>query len=173
MGYAKSVIRRAEQILGYGITGVGGERTYPVIDGVVYMDLFNDSDFTINGYNGTIKKAFNGRVNGVEYFNQLFLDTRYCKKLKEITIDLDWGSQCFDTEISGLLDWLTENTGADMLDDTGISSKKIEDFSVSYRDAEEKSLDLNLILNEGFGYYIRRPFIVDVAKEQKDASGYF
>lgn len=173
MKYAKSVIRRAEQILGYGITCIAGERTYPVIDGVVYMDLFNDSDFTIDGYTGTIKKAFNGRINGVEYYNQIYLDTRYCKKLKEVTLDLDWGSQCFNEEITGLLDWLTENTGGDLLDDAGISSKKIEDFSVSYRDADEKSVDLSIILNEGFGYYIRKPFIIDVAREQKDGSRYF
>jgi len=173
MPYSKNVIRRAEQILGYGITSIAGERTYPVIDGVVYADLFSEADpIVITGYTGTIKKAFNGRLNGLEYYNELILDTRH-KKLKEVTVDLFWGNACFDQEITDLLDWLTENPSTESLDSAGVSNVKIEDFSQSTRTASEKSEDINIILNEGFGYYIRRPFIIDVAREQRDAARYF
>lgn len=169
MAYKKSVIRRAEQILGYGISSMAGERTYPVSEGTVYTDLFSDADIVIPGYTGTIVKSFNGKRNGVEYFNQIQLDK--CK-LKEVSLDLDWGSQCFYTEIDGLLEWLDES-GTDSLDDVGVASKKIEDFSVSFRDSSEKASDLSSSLYDTFGFYIRRPFIIDVAKEQKDAARYF
>lgn len=170
MAYPKSVIRRAEQILGYGITSIAGERTYPVSYGTVYTDLFTDSDdIVIHGYTGTIVKSFNGKRNGVEYYNQIEL---HKTKLKEVTLDLDWGNNCFNKEIDALLEWLDDNsTGS--LDDVGVSSKKIEDFSVSFRDASEKSADLNSSLVETFGFYIRRPLLIDVAKEQKDAARYF
>lgn len=171
MGYPKSVIRRAEQILGYGITETPGERVYPVIDGVVYTDLFQGDVEAIVGYTGTIRKSFNGRSNGVEYYNQIDLVAR-CH-LKEVTLDLDWGSECFNKEIDGLLEWLSENSAADNLDEAGVKSKKIEDFSVTKGTAEEKSNDISIILNEGFGFYIRRPLLIDVAREQKDGSRYF
>ena len=172
MAYPKSVIRRAEQILGYCITSVAGVRTYPVIDGIVYADLFSDSDpITIEGYTGTIKKSFNGRSNGMEYYNQLDLGSS-CH-LKEVTLDLYWGSECFYTDIDGLLLWLQVNTPADSLDDAGVKSKKIEDFSVSYSTAAEKQDDINIILHDGFGFYVRRPLIIGVAQEQGDGSRYF
>lgn len=169
MPYPNSVIRRAEQILGYGITDTAGERVYAVSDGVVYTDLFT-GDVTIEGYTGTIKKAFNGRVNGMTYFNQLILDTCH---LEEVTLTLTWGSEQFMTDIDGLLAWLNENSTADNLDEVSIKSKKIEDFSVTKASAEEARDNASIILNEGYGFYIRRSFIIDVAKEQRDASRYF
>lgn len=44
MSHSKNTIRRAEQILGYGIGERQGKREYPVIDGVIYTDLF-EGDF--------------------------------------------------------------------------------------------------------------------------------
>lgn len=173
MQYSKSVIRRAEQILGYGITDIAGVRTHPVVDGVVYADLFSDTSVEVPGYTGSISKAFNGRSNGIEYYNEIHLDQSKCKKLKQVTLDLDWGSQCFFSEVKELLDWLQENSAADGLDNAGVESKKIEDFNVRYRDVSDKSADLNATLYDGFGFYIRRPLIIDVAKEQKDGSRYF
>ena len=171
MKYPAPVQRRAEQILGYSFNSVGGERMYPVIDGVVYTDLFEETDtITIEGYTGKIKKAFNGRSNGVEYYNQLILDK--CR-LKEVTLDLSWGSACFNKDIDGLLAWLNDNPATDSLDNAGVASKKIEDFSVTHRTASDTSVDINIILNEGYGFYIRKLFIIDVAKEQKDSARYF
>ena len=169
MAYPNAVIRRAEQILGYGITDTPGARTYPVIDGVVYTDLFV-GDATITGYTGTITKAFNSRSNAMTYWNELRIDG--CT-LKEVTLTLTWGSTAFLADIDGLLAWLETNSTTDNLDEAGVKSKKIEDFSVTKGTAEETSADINLILNEGFGYYIRRILLLDVAKEQKDASRYF
>ena len=168
--YPKSVIRRAEQILGYGITELEGERTYPIIDCIVYADVFTDQEVVIEGYTGTVVKAFNGKRNASEYWNELHLSK--CR-LKEVTLDLSWGDECFNEEIKGLLDWLVENGATDSLDSAGVKTKKIEDFSATYATAEETVVDINAILHDGFGYYIRRPFIIDVAREQKDGSRYF
>lgn len=162
--YPNSVIRRAEQILGYGITSKSGPRTYPVIDGTVYADVFT-GEATIEDYTGTIRTSFNGRSNGMEYYNQLYLGS-HCH-LTEVTLDLDWGSSCFMTDIDGLLAWLNTNSPTDNLENAGVSSKKIEDFSVSFRTASDASQDVSIILNEGYGFYIRRPLIIEVAKEQR------
>lgn len=169
MPYTKSVIRRAEQILGYGITDTTGTRTFPVIDGVVYADLFT-GDATIEGFTGTITKTFNGRRNAMTYWNELRVVSCH---LKEVTVTATWGSEEFMTDIDGLLAWLDENPAAENLDTAGVKTKKMEDFSATYGTAEETNADINTILHDGFGYYIRRPFIIDVAREQKDASRYF
>lgn len=167
--YSNSVIRRAEQILGYGISSTAGTRTFPVVDGVVYADLFT-GDATIEDFTGTITKTFNGRRNALTYWNELRVVSCH---LKEVTVTATWGSADFMTDIDGLLAWLDENPSTENFDEAGVASKKIEDFSVSFRTAEEKQLDLNTILHEGFGYYIRRPFIIDVAKEQRHGYRYF
>ncbi len=78
-----------------------------------------------------------------------------------------WGSDDFDTDIDGLLLWLSENPTTDSLDEAGVKSKKIEDFSVTKGSAEETVADVNIILHEGYGYYIRRPVIFDVSSEHR------
>lgn len=163
MPYNTSVIRRAEQILGYGITNTTGERTFPVIDGVVYTDLFTGIP-TIPDYTGTIVRKFNGRRNNLVYWNELYLEN--CN-LEEVTLNLAWGSDDFDTDIDGLLLWLSENDTSSSLDEAGVKSKKIEDFSVTKGSAEETVADINIILNEGYRYYIRRPIILDVSSEHR------
>lgn len=167
--YSNSVIRRAEQILGYGISTTAGTRTFPVIDGVVYADLFT-GDATIEDFTGTITKTFNGRRNALTYWNELRVVSCH---LKEVTVTATWGSTDFMTDIDGLLAWLDENPAVDNLDFAGTKSLKIEDYAETLGTVEETVSDINTILHEGFGYYIRRPFIIDVAREQKDGSRYF
>lgn len=162
--------RRLEQILGYGFSNNGEPREYTVVDGVIYVDVF-DGDVTLP-FNAKHRKAFNGRKNGMDYWNEIHLDTNKHNG-KTVELNLAWGSCEFDSDVQSLLDWLEENPASDSLDDTGISSKKIEDFSVSFRDSSEKQADFNTTLENGYGFYIRRPLLVSVSSEQKDASRYF
>lgn len=171
MPYTNNTLRRAEQILGYGIAGTPTEATeheYAVVDGVAYVDLFSGTA-TVEGQTD-FKAAFNGRVNGISYFNEVIFANN-CKGTVKITAK--WGSDTFMTDIAGLLDWLEENNPASSLDSAGVQRKAIEDFDVSYRTSEEKQNDLDIILHDGYGFYIRKPFILDVSKEQRDAGQSF
>lgn len=168
--YPTSVIRRAEQILGYGITSTAGERQYKVVDGVIYTDLFTGS-VTIPDYNGTFTLAFNGKVNGQTYYNEIHLDSK-CKQ-DTVKLTLSWGSNEFLTEITDLLEWLKDNTGTDALDQANVESKKIEDFNVKYRNTDETAAATMTAISDNWGYYIRRPLIIGVSKEQRNDWRYF
>lgn len=172
MAYPISIIRRAEQILGYGITDVAGVREYSVVDGVIYTDLFDgDVDVEIPNYTGSFRKAFNGKYNGLEYYNEIHL-TGKCKT-DTVELELNWGSKCFNKEIEDLLTWLQENTSTDILDNSTVESKKIEDFNVRFKNTEESTTSIRESLNSGWGYYIRRPLIISVAGEQKHGFRHF
>lgn len=172
MTYSKSIIRRAEQILGYGITDVAGVREYPVVDGVIYTDLFDgDVDVEIPNYTGSFKKAFNGKYNGLEYYNEIHL-TGKCKT-DTVELELNWGSKCFIKEIEDLLTWLQDNSAADILDNANVESKKNEDFNVRFKNSEESQASISDAINAGWGYYIRRPLIISVASEQRNDGRYF
>src|SRR5690606_23369079 len=165
MAYSNNIIRRAEQILGYGITDVAGVREYSVVDGVIYTDLF-EGEVTIPGYTGTFKRAFNGKFNGLTYYNEIHL-TNKCKT-DTVGLELDWGSTAFDAEIDDLLKWLEDNSAADILDTANVEYKKIEDFTVRYKNTEEAEASIRDSISTGWGYYIRRPLIIGVAREQRN-----
>lgn len=169
MSYSARTFRRASQILGYNFTDCSGTRDFTVVDGTIYCDVFT-GDVTIPNYTGTITKAFNGKTSGTDYYNELILDCS-SKYLDTVSLDLYWGSDCFCSEIKDLLDYLQADTFD--VDDAGISSKKIEDFSVSLRTSDETSNDKSRIINENFSFYIRRPLIVSVSKENKNDYRYF
>jgi len=171
MSYSNNTIRRVEQILGYGIKqAASSDRTYNIVNGVLYTDLFT-GNITITGYDSTYTKAFNGHTNGVTYFNELILDDEHA--CGEVVVTAAWGSEEFNIDIDNLFSWVECKDPTNSLNTAGIASKKIEDFSVSYKSAEEKQNDLMSILNNGFGYYIRKPLIIDVSRKQKDAGRYF
>lgn len=162
-------MRRAEQILGYGISDRSGERYYTVVDGVIYTDLF-EGDVEIPNYTGKFKKAFNGKLNALGYYNEIHLSS---KCTPEVTLDLIWGSRDFYDDIDGLLKWLEDNPAEDMLDEAGVESKKIEDFNVRYKDTEESQASKSNLITANWGYFIRRPLIIGVAREQKNDWRYF
>lgn len=164
--YSGHVIKRAEQILGYGIGSVAGDRTYRVIDGIIYTDLFSGTP-TLQGFSGTFKTRFNGK-QGTAYFNEIILDSK-CKN--EITITAAWGSNSFLSEINKLLAWIKDDDFVDNVENAGIQSKKIEDFSVTYKNEEEGGV--NTVIDSTWGYYIRKPLIVGISKEHKNDWRYF
>lgn len=162
--------RRAEQILGYGINTTqdeAEEREYTCIDGVIYTDLFEGTP--IVGNFGIFKPAFNGRTHNIDYFNEVILPSNYNGRVK---ITAKWGSDKFMSDIDGLLQWLDKDPTTS-LNNAGVSSKKIEDFTVSFRTADETQSGVETILNEGYGFYVRKPLIVTIGSEKPDAGRYF
>ena len=167
MSHSINTIRRAEQILGYGIGDFQGVREYPVIDGVIYTDLFEGKLETELPFE--YKLAFNGKVGHTAYYNEIIVMSG-CKSTVEV--DAVWGSCDFDKEIKSLLDWLEANPVTDSLDNAGTKSIRIKDVSETFNTGEEQTQTLNDLLNNSYGYYIRKPLIISFG-DNKDAAGYF
>ena len=167
MSYSPNTIRRAEQILGYGIGTGTGVREYPVIDGVIYTDLF-EGDLNVE-LPFEYKLAFNGKVGHTSYYNEIIVKSR-CQK--SVEVDAVWGSCEFDKEIKELLDWLEDNHVTDSLDNAGTKSIRIKDTAETFSTGEEQSQTIYDLLSSGYGYYIRKPLIISFG-ENKDASRYF
>ena len=167
MSYSPNTIRRAEQILGYGIGTGTGAREYPVIDGVIYTDLF-EGDLNVE-LPFEYRLAFNGKVGHTSYYNEIIVKSK-CKSTVEV--DAVWGSCEFNAEIKGLLDWLEANPVTDSLDNAGTKSIRIKDTAETFNTGEEQTQTVNDLLNSGYGYYIRKPLIISFG-ENKDAAGYF
>ena len=167
MAYSTNTIRRAEQILGYGIGTGTGVREYPVIDGVIYTDLF-EGDLNVE-LPFEYRLAFNGKVGHTSYYNEIIVKSK-CKNTVEV--DAVWGSCDFDKEIKSLLDWLEANPITDSLDNAGTKSIRIKDTAETFSTGEEQIQTLNNLINNSYGYYIRKPLIVSFG-ENKDAARYF
>ena len=167
MSYSTNTIRRAEQILGYGIGTGTGAREYPVIDGVIYTDLF-EGDLNV-ALPFEYRLAFNGKVGHTSYYNEIIVKSK-CKNTVEV--DAVWGSCEFDKEIKSLLDWLEANPVTDSLDNAGTKSIRIKDTAETFNTGEEQTQTVNDLLNSGYGYYIRKPLIISFG-DNKDAAGYF
>ena len=167
MSYSTNTIRRAEQILGYGIGTGTGVREYPVIDGVIYTDLF-EGDLNVE-LPFEYRLAFNGKVGHTIYYNEIIVKSK-CQK--SVEVDAVWGSTSFNTEISSLLYWLEANPITDSLDNAGTKSIRIKDTDETFSTGEEQTQTLNDLLNSSYGYYIRKPLIISFG-ENNDAAGYF
>jgi len=168
VAYSESVIHRAEEILGYSISATTGSRTYRVIDGVVYTDLFTGTP-TITDYTGTVTTRFNDS-QATSYKNEIIIDD---KCLNEVTITATWGNADFNTEIDDLLQWLTDNPFAGAADESGLQSKKIEDFSVTFKSSDEASSSFYDAIRGSWSFYIRNPIIISVTPEQRRDYRYF
>ena len=164
-----NTLRRAESILGYGIQTGTGSRTYTVIDGTVYTDLFSGTP-TIDGYTGTIKTRFNGSQS-TSYYNEIILEPSHCTRTVDVTAA--WGSAAFLTEIDELLTWLDDNPFTTMADSSSVKSKKIEDFSVTMNTSEDTSSAFYDAVRSAWSFYIRNVLIISVSPEQKNDYKYF
>lgn len=168
--YPVNILRRAEQILGYGVTETAGERVYTVVGDTIYTDLFEGVP-TIEGHTGDLTTAFNGNRN-TPYFNEIYVGAAYHDG-DQFKVTATWGSSTFMSEIDELMQWLQDTYPIDDVDSSNVESKKIEDFNVKFKNSEEANQSKSSALYAGFGFYIRRPLIIDVSSEQKDAWRYF
>lgn len=170
MSLSKTTIRRAEKILGYGIDCIQEDRTYPVIDGVVYTDAF-EGDVELAGYTGTFKPAFNGKSTGMEYYNELKL-TGKCLP-KQVTVLASWGSSCLNKELADLFAWIEGDDFADSADGAGVRSLKIEDFSITKGTSSDSENSLDDTIKRHWSFYIRNPMIISVSPEHLHDYRYF
>lgn len=170
MSYSNSTIKRAEQILGYGLSDDAGKRYFTVIGNKIYTDVYT-STATVPNYSGTVREAFNGDRNS-DYYNEIILDDD-CLDGQEVELNLTWGSSTLKSELDSLLAWIDDDDPTDALDNSDIKSKKIEDFSVSLTDSDESIKRKDNALLSGYSYYIRRPFILNISAEHTDDYRYF
>lgn len=154
--------RRLESVVGYGLSDTSGVRQFPVIDGVIYTDLFSGdaTTVTVDGFEVTGVR-FNG-IQGSEYNNEIRVKEQKCKDETLVDVDASWGDIEFEADAEGLIDYI----GANGTGSAGIRSKKIEDFSVTVASGEETINDFWSFVNLNWGFLIRRPFIIDVAPER-------
>ena len=167
MSYSKNTIRRAEQILGYGITDGTGTRTFTVIDGIIYTDIFEGVP-VIDGLDD-YRVTFNGHANP-DYSNQIHIN---CRDGQQVEVTADWGSCSILDEIDELLSWLEANGGMSAVETSNVQSKKIEDFTVSYKSTEEAQASRDASILAVWSYYIRQPLIIGISSEKHDAARYF
>jgi hypothetical protein len=169
MAYSDNTLHRAEAILGYGIgSATAGVRTYRVVDGIIYTDLFTDKP-VIDGYTGTLTTRFNGSQR-TPYFNEIVLNDK-CQP--EVSITAAWGNDTFTTEVDDLLKWLEDNPFADIADNSSVQSKKIEDSSTTFKDSDEAGSSFYDAVRGVWSFYIRNPIIISVTPEQRHDYGYF
>lgn len=171
MTYSNNVIHRVEQILGYGLSNTAGARTYTVIGSIIYADVYTGNP-TIQGYSGKIRKSFNYNANGVSFFNELMLEDDSMDG-KQVEVTATWGSPDLLSELDELLAWLKDTDPTNKMDDAGISTKQIEDFHVVTRNGSLTSEGYKKALIDGFGFYIRKPLIVNISSEQRNDWRYF
>lgn len=151
--------RRLESIVGYGLSDTSGTREFPVIDGVIYTDLFTDTP-TVEGFEVTGVR-FNGE-QGSEYNNEIRVTEQKYLDETLVTVTASWGSEDFEVDAQGLIDYIDSNGSGE----AGVRSKKIEDFSVTVASGQETINDFWSYVNLNWGFLIRRAMIIDVAPER-------
>ncbi len=150
-----------EKALGYGISNKSGNRVFRSIDNIIYTDLFDGSGtITIPNYSGSFRTSFNGKQD-TSYKNEIILLSKV--PCAEYSLSLSWGSEDFNNDIATLSDFMAEQ-----LSNNGISSKKIEDFSVSYN-----GKTLEQLINDNYGYFVRQVMIFNASKERHHDELYF
>ncbi len=114
------------------------ERIYESRDGyrTVYIDPATDitevaiGDSVIDESKYTLKQ--NDSFNG-SWYNIIEFDTRRTGQL--ITVTGDWGFETLPVDLQILLSKLFANVTVDQTIDTSVKQKKIEDFTVTYKDS--------------------------------------
>jgi len=141
---------------------IEGTRQFPLIDGVIYADLFTgDVDsITIEGFEITGLR-FNG-MQGMEYNNEILVKEKHCKDETLVDVEATWGNVEFETDAQDLIDYIASGATGEV----GVRNKKIEDFSVTVASGAESVIDFWSYVNLNWGFLIRRPLIIDVAPER-------
>lgn len=159
--YLEIAIERLEELLCMRLCGDDSERTYAPRNGyrTLYVDPFTDiNSVTIDGTevdedDYTIKQ--NDRYSGSWYNSIEFDEKLHCKK---VVVDADWGFDCLPVDLQLLLAKLFAQGSIEQTSDNQVKSKKIEDFTVTYKDgttfsefvsANQATLDKYSLCNVG------------------------
>lgn len=135
--YLNIAMERLEELLCLTLCGDDGERTYETRLGyrTVYVDPFTDiTSVSINGdevdSDGyTIRQ--NDKFNG-SWYNIIEFDRK--RNIQKITVDADWGFGSLPYDLQTLLAQLFNQGTIEQTADNNIKSKKIEDFTVTFKD---------------------------------------
>lgn len=136
--YLKIATQRLEELLCMVICGGDDERTYGSRSGyrTVYVDPFTSIDsVTIDGNevdaaDYTVKQ--NDRFNG-SWYNVIEFDAK--RSGENITVDADWGFDSLPADLQVFLARLFAQGSVEQTVDNTIKSKKIEDFTVTFKDS--------------------------------------
>lgn len=134
--YLKIAIQRLEELLCMDLSSDEPVRTYETRLGyrTVYVDPFTDlnsvkiNDETVEGY--TIKQ--NERFNG-SWYNIIEFERK--RTGENIVVDASWGFDSCPSDLQLVLAKLFDQGSVEQTADNSVKSKKIEDFSVTYKDS--------------------------------------
>lgn len=136
--YLKIATQRLEELLCMDICGEAGERTYDSRYG--YRTVFTDPFTSINSITiddevvseDDFVVKLNERYSG-NWFNSIEFDTK--RRGQKIVIDAEWGFNKLPEDLQLLLAQLFAQGSTEQVSDAQVKSKKIEDFSVTYKDS--------------------------------------
>lgn len=135
--YLKIATERLEELLCMSLCGDDSDRTYAARNGyrTLFTDPFTDvTSVTIDGTEvdaGDYLVKQNDRYSG-GWYNSIEFDTpMHCKK---IVVEADWGFDCLPVDLQLLLAKLFAQGSVEQRSDNQVKSKKIEDFTVTYKD---------------------------------------
>lgn len=135
--YLKIAVQRLEELLCASICKESGERTYGTRSGyrTVYIDIFqNINTVTIDGEevsedDYTIMQ--NARHDG-SWYNIIQFDRK--RGGEDIAVDAEWGFKTLPADLQLFLAKLFAQGTLEQTSDNQVKSKKIEDFTVTYKD---------------------------------------
>lgn len=135
--YLKIATQRLEDLLCMTVCKEAGERTYESRYGyrTVYVDPFTSMNSVeidgdeVDEDDYTIKQ--NDKFNG-SWYNIIQFDTKRTGQL--ITVDAEWGFKTLPSDLQLLLAKLFAQGTIEQTSDNTIKSKKIEDFTVTFKD---------------------------------------
>lgn len=136
--YLKIATERLQDLLCMQVCNDEGERTYESRYGyrAVYTDPFTSiNSVTVDGTEVAEDKYTvmqNGHSNG-SWYNVIQFDDKQTGK--NIVVDADWGFGTVPSDLQLLLAKLFAQNSVEQTADNTVKSKKIEDFTVTYRDA--------------------------------------
>lgn len=146
--YLKIATERLEQLLCMSICKEAGERTYITRYGyrTVYIDPFIEIEtITIDGEeveDYVVKQ--NNRFNG-SWYNIIEFDDK--RTGENIVVEADWGFNSCPVDLQLILAQLFNQGSLEQTADTTVQSKKIEDFTVTYKD--NATFDELILTNRG------------------------
>lgn len=134
--YLKIAMQRLEELLCIDLCGSAGERTYQTRTGyrTLYVDPFTDiTSVSIDG-NTTDEYIVkqNDKFNG-SWYNIIEFDRRQLSD--RVVVDADWGFGSTPLDLQLLLAQLFSQGSIEQTSDNNVKSKKIEDFTVTYKDS--------------------------------------
>jgi hypothetical protein len=136
--YLKIATERLEELLCMTLCGSDDDRTFGTRSGyrTVYVDPFTAVESvtidgeTVDEADYTVKQ--NDKFNG-DWYNIIEFDTK--RRGENITVEADWGFDCLPADLQVFLAKLFAQGSIEQTVDTQVKSKKIEDFTVTYKDS--------------------------------------